>query len=224
MCAIAVGYCKGYRKTALGKRFCTFPETQIQKRGVFYTMALHVRPEILAQYREFYDIAFEKDANALVLTSLTDDAAAALCDTNAEKIVIKDSPALTSLAFLARFTKARYVGVFRCNKLTALWDIADAAPLCALAIVDCKALCDISALRHGGDLRHFYFVNRWGFQKLQSLMPLCAHAGLLTVDLAFKGTREREKVRFATAWPELQAFTISPSLRRCFLSESEVKP
>ncbi|MEG1103839.1 MAG: hypothetical protein RSD78_03250 [Oscillospiraceae bacterium] len=186
-------------------------------------MALQVREDVSVKYRDFYKLVGGACDGALVLENITDDDAAAITDFTATKIILKNSPLLTKLDFLSAFKCLEEISLIKCKNLTKLWDLSENDSLHSLAITACVKLCDIEALRYGGDLEHFFFDNVWGFKKMKSFVPLKAHTGLKTLDLACKAERDAGKIDFNAAWPSLESFTISPVLKNHFITAAEVK-
>lgn len=186
-------------------------------------MALHIREDILAKYGDFYSFALEQSTDALILKGLDDSAVSELCDYTARNIVVKDSPKLTDFTFLQKFKDIENIAIFRCKKLVEIWDITYNPHLQSLVISDCKKLNNIDTISYGGKIEHI-FIGGKSFNEpyLSSLVPLASQKSLITLDLAVKKCADTRKIAFNKVWPCLEALTISPNMRKYFLSENEV--
>jgi hypothetical protein len=191
-------------------------------------MALHVRPEIWELYPTFYAFAQEgtvpPDTECLLLTDADDAALAeAVAQNTAVQAICITGGSLTTLAPLEFCPALQWVRVERCPRLRTLWAMSATPLLKGLALVRCKRLCDLFALADAPLLEHLYVQNNaWDAAALDSAMPLAGLHALRTLDLAYKKVRDKNKLAFNKLYPQLDALTITPGLRRAFRTENEV--
>ena len=193
-------------------------------------MALHVSPEILRQYPEFYALALDgatDDAQALVLdgvpaASLRAALEAVPAPDQVRTVLVHNCADFQNLSFLENFPALEWVSVRRCPAACALWDVARTPALRGLAVTDCKKLCDIGGLEGAATLEHLFLqYSAWSAVKLESLSPLQSLRALRTLDLGFRGVKNKIKLDFNELYPQLDSLTITPSLRQFFITNTE---
>lgn len=214
-------------------------------------MALHIDPEVRAEFALFYDFALEQtppDAlgannptaipdcalehnNTLVLEHL-DDAALAARIAGMERVraeaitcvMVRNCADLLSLAPLAGLPRLACAGVWSCPKLRELWCM-DTQPLWGFALTDCKSLTGLAALAACADtLRHLFLQGRaWNTPRFQTLDPLPKLHALVTCDLALRKASHSSTIYFETCFPDLKALTVTPNLAKYFRRMQEKK-
>lgn len=132
-------------------------------------------------------------------------------------VIVKDSPALESLAPLAALTHLACVGVWGCPKLRTLWAM-EGQPLWGLALTDCKSLPNLAPLAACADtLCHLFLQGRaWNTPRFQTLDPLPRLHALVTCDLALRKAAHSGKIYFDECFPKLAALTVTPNLAKFF--------
>lgn len=193
-------------------------------------MALHVRAEILQRYSDFYAFAQDgvllQDCESIVLHAPNDDALLmAVQDSPNANVVVLTGGELTTLAPVALLPQLQWLRVEKCPLLKELWNMEFTLHLHALALVHCKNLRNLTSLAHAYELQHLYLqCGVWDNVVLESLAPLKPLQNLRTLDLSCKGVKDSQKLNFNALYPDLEALTITPSLRKMFLTASEGSP
>lgn len=195
-------------------------------------MGLQVASDVLERHGAFYRLALEQqtdDSTAWALEDANMQTVRAALDAPPwaeppRTVIVKNSPALESLAFLEALPGLEWVCVWRCAKLTALWDMTKTPGLRGLALTDCSALRDLSALAGAPELRHLLLQQSvWRRGRIESLMPLQGLHELRTLDLACKGVRDNSRLLFRQVFPKIEALTITPDLRKNVVRDAEAK-
>lgn len=195
-------------------------------------MGLQVAPELFERYAVFYRLALERqtdDAAAWVLDGATAQSAraaieAAPWEEPPRTVIVQNCPELADLAFLQALPQLEWVCVWRCAKLTALWDMARTPGLRGLALTDCTRLRDLGALAGAPQLEHLLFQqSAWRRGPIESLMPLYGLHALRTLDLAAKRVQDGSRLAFRQLFPQIDALTITPNLRKNMVAEPEAK-
>lgn len=195
-------------------------------------MGLQVAPDVLERHGAFYRLALKQqtdDSTAWILDGANmQTVRAALNDPPwagpPRTVIVKNCPALENLAFLEALAGLEWVCVRHCAKLTALWDMTKTPGLRGLALTDCYALRDLSALAGAPDLEHLLFQQSvWRRGKIESLTPLQGLHALRTLDLACKGVRDNSRLLFRRVFPKIEALTITPDLRKNVVRDAEAK-
>lgn len=195
-------------------------------------MGLQVAPDVLERHGAFYRLALEQqtdDHTAWVLDGAELQAVRAALDDPPwaeppRTVIVKNCAALCDLTFLEALPGLEWVCVWRCAKLTALWDMTKTPALHGIALTDCYALRDLGALAGAPELEHLLFQqSAWRRGKVDSLMPLQGLHELRTLDLACKGVRDNSRLLFRQLFPKIEALTISPNLRKNVVRNAEAK-
>lgn len=192
-------------------------------------MALHISPELINRFSEFYPFALDGTVPAepvLKLEQMDNDrlADAVRGRLDAVCVIVRDSPQLQSLAPLAMLPDLLWVGVWNCPNLCELWQMSATSAVRGIAFTSCKRMTDLAALAGAQSLEHLMMENRpWENVQLQSLMPLRGLSNIRTLDLGCRKVREKEKLDFHAAFPQLVSLTITPGLRKSFISRGDKK-
>lgn len=192
-------------------------------------MALQISENLMSRFSEFYPFALNGVVPAepvLTVEQADDDALAAAVRgrLDAVCVVLRDCPQLQSLAPLAMLPDLVWVGAWNCPNLCELWQTSATPSVRGIALTGCRRVTDLTALAGAQALEHLMLENRpWENVQLQSLAPLRGLSGMRTLDLGCRKVRDREKFDFHAAFPQLVSMTITPGLRRSFLSRGDKK-
>ena len=191
-------------------------------------MGLNVSPVLIDQF-EFYPFALYGTVPAepsLVVEKVDDDGLedAIRAHQDAVCVVIRNSPQLHSLAPLAMLGGLQWVGVWNCPSLCDLWQTAVTPSVRGIAFTGCKKVTDLAALKGAQALEHLLLENRaWDNVQLKSLAPLRALPSIRTLDLGCRKVLDKDRLDFHAAFPQLVSLTITPGMRRAFISPGDKK-
>lgn len=192
-------------------------------------MGLQISENLRNRFPEFYPFALEGVVPAepvLTVEQLDEDglAAAVRAHLDAVCVVVRDCPQLQTLAPLSMLPGLVWVGVWNCPNLCQLWQISATPAVRGIALNRCKRVTDLEPLTGAQTLEHLLLENRpWENVQLKSLVPLRTLSGIRTLDLGCRRVKEKEKLDFHAAFPQLVSLTITPTLRKFFLSRGDKK-
>lgn len=183
-----------------------------------------IKPEIFEKYNSFYALATGNYQNAFVFENLAPNTEIILTEDalNANSVVITNCPTLTNLDFLSSFENAQYILVKDLKLVTTAFDISNMPNLKGVAFIGCKRLTDFEKLASSNHLQNIVIESGvFNGTCVKTLAPLCKHSQLKTLDLAFNKLETTEKYAFNDIWKNLEALTISPNLRKYFVSQGD---